>query len=236
MPEETLAAYANAVAVGADVIEMDVHTTSDGVPVCIHDATIDGTTDGTGDVHSFTFEELQAFDAGYNFKSGEGYPERGKGHTIPSLEDVLTANSDQWILIEIKQSDPPMVDEVIAVLDATGMAGRVAISSFSGVPMLELREKRPDILSGFSMVEMTEFLFMDEEEWAAYEPPAKVLQPPHGSVDAQMVKTAEHFGVVLQPWTVNNPETMNDLFELGVQGVMTDDPVVLEEVITKLGE
>ena len=236
MPEETLAAYANAVAVGADVIEMDVHTTSDGVPVCMHDEDINRTTDGEGAINSFTFAELQEFDAGYNFNAGDGYPERSKGHTIPSLEDVLSANSDQWVLIEIKQSEPPMVDELIAVLDATDMAGRVVVSSFNGTVMEELREKRPDILSGFSAAETAVFMLLKEDGWADYTAPSKVLQPPHGSVDAQMVKTAERFGVVLQPWTVNDPETMNDLFELGVQGVMTDDPIVLEEVITKLGE
>ena len=234
MPEETLAAYANAIAVGADLIEMDLHTTSDGVPVLLHDDTVDRTTDGEGAVHSFTYAELQEFDAGYHFNSADGYPERGRGHTIPSLEEVLLANSDQWILIEIKQNDPPMVDEVIAVLDATGMAHRVAISSFNGAVLQELREKRPDVLSGFSMAETAVFMGLTDAGMADYEAPARVLQPPHSAVNADMVRRADHLGIVLQPWTVNNADTMKKLLDLGVQGVMTDDPVMLEDVITKL--
>jgi len=236
MPEETLAAYANAIAVGADLIEVDLHATSDGVPVCIHDRDIERTTDGEGPVQEYTFEELKQFDAGYDYKASEGYPERGKGHTIPSLEELLLAHQDQWILIEIKQSVPPMVDEVIAVLDATGMADRVAISSFNTAVIKELRTKRPDILSGFDAPETAAFMALTDETMEDYEPPARVLQPPHSAVTADMVRYADHFGVVLQPWTVNDAETMKELLELGVQGVMTDDPGMLEDVITKLDE
>src|SRR3970040_315639 len=70
-PENTLAAFSHAVAIGADVLEIDVQPTADGAIVCIHDATVDRTTDGQGRVDSFTLKELRKLDAGHNW-SGDG--------------------------------------------------------------------------------------------------------------------------------------------------------------------
>ena len=93
-PENTLIAFRNAVELGVDALELDVHATRDGALVVIHDSTVDRTTDGTGAVSNFTLEEITALDAGYNWSPGadsDDNPYRGTGVTIPTLEEVLSA-------------------------------------------------------------------------------------------------------------------------------------------------
>ena len=85
LPENTMPAYARAVEMGADAIELDVHLTADGQMAVIHDDTVDRTTDGSGAVAGMSMEQLRALDAGYRFTDGDGaFPHRGKGLTIPT--------------------------------------------------------------------------------------------------------------------------------------------------------
>ena len=97
-PENTLSAFVKAVEAGADMIELDVHQTKDGVVVCIHDEDLSRTTSGNGKVNKFTFNELQSFDAGIKFN------EKFKGEKIPSLEEVLE-QIKLPLLIEIKKGE-----------------------------------------------------------------------------------------------------------------------------------
>jgi glycerophosphoryl diester phosphodiesterase len=95
-PEATLPAFENALSVGADVLEFDLHASSDGVVVVIHDETVDRTTDGTGAVQAMTFAELRMLDAGYEFTpdGGQTFPYRGMGIQIPTLVEVLAGFPD----------------------------------------------------------------------------------------------------------------------------------------------
>ena len=85
-PDNTLVAYQNAWDLGSDVLEMDLHSTTDGVLVLMHDATVDDTTDGSGAIQDFNLRELQELDAGYRWTQDEGasYPFRGQGIRVPS--------------------------------------------------------------------------------------------------------------------------------------------------------
>ena len=102
-PENTLTAFRGAAAMGVDVLEMDVHSSSDGVLVVLHDDTIDRTTDGMGLVHDYPLTALQALDAGYQWTADEGatYPFRGQGIAIPTLAEVLEAFPDAFLNVEI---------------------------------------------------------------------------------------------------------------------------------------
>ncbi|MEZ4374468.1 MAG: glycerophosphodiester phosphodiesterase family protein [Polyangiaceae bacterium] len=92
-PEHTLVAYQNGLDVGADILELDVHATSDGVLVLMHDDTVDRTTNGTGAIKELTFAELRSLDAAYNFSEdgGQTFPYRGKGIQVPTLEEARRA-------------------------------------------------------------------------------------------------------------------------------------------------
>lgn len=232
-PEETLVAYANAAALGADVLEIDVHTTSDGEVVCMHDDTVDRTTDGTGNVHDMTFAELRALDAGHDFTTDGGatFPYRGAGITVPTLAEVLAAHPDAYFSVEIKQVVPDIVDEVLAVVDASGLSDRIVLVSFADGVVQDIRARRPELHTGMGAGEMAVFLSLSARAEASYVPPTTLVQPPNESVDAAIVARAARFGLRLHAWTVNDRAEMERLLDLGVHGIMTDDPALLREVL-----
>src|SRR5919204_389354 len=104
-PENTADAFELAIRHGADALELDVRLSADGVPVVIHDATLDRTTDGQGPVSGRTAAELQRLDAGARFTrdGGRTFPFRGQGSRIPTLADVLRAFPEVPLLVEIKE-------------------------------------------------------------------------------------------------------------------------------------
>lgn len=234
-PEETLSAFDHAAELGADVLELDVHTTSDGEVVCLHDATVDRTTDGTGAVHALTLADVKALDAGYRFTTdrGETFPYRGQGITIPTLAEVLAAHPSAWFSIEIKQSEPDMVGEVLEVLDANDAADRVVLVSFDDAVVERVRALRPEIVTGMGAAEMAELLLLRDVDADAYVPRTTIAQVPSGSVDEVLVARAARYGIRLHAWTVNDRSEMTYLLDVGVHGIMTDDPALLAEVLAQ---
>lgn len=234
-PEETLPAYENAAALGAHVLEADVHTSADGEVVCMHDATVDRTTNGSGAIHDQTLAELKQLDAGYHFTTdgGASFPWRDKGVTIPTLGEVLDAHPDAWWTIELKQLSPSIVDPVIALLDQKGATTRTVLVSFSDDVVQEIRAKRPDILTGMGVGEMLALNALSDETEQDYAPPTRIVQPPASAVNAELMARAERLGLRVHVWTVNERPEMEALLDVGVHGIMTDDPALLGEVLSE---
>lgn len=228
-PEETLPAYENAALLGAHVLEADLHSTADGVVVCMHDAEVDRTTNGSGKLHDLTFAELDALDAGYHFTTDQGatFPWRGKGVKVPKLSEVLAAHPGAWWTLEIKQLAPSIVDSVIAAVDEAGASDRTVLVSFSDDVVSEIRQKRPDILTGMGAGEMLALSVLNDESEKDYQPPTRIVQPPKSAVNAEMMARAERLGLRIHTWTVNTQPEMQALLDLGVHGIMTDDPGLL---------
>jgi glycerophosphoryl diester phosphodiesterase len=235
-PEETLVAFENAVGLGVDVLELDVHATSDGVVVCMHDAEVNRTTDGTGEIRNMTLAEVKQLDAGYEFTPDDGktFPYRGKGVEVATLEEVLTAFPTATFSIEIKQVDPPIADEVLGVIEAAGMFDRVLVASFDDDTLIALRNQRPNLLTSYAAGEIVEFTVLTPED-VGYEPPAPVLQAPMGLADEDHLALARNFGVRVHVWTINDAADMETLLERGAHGIMSDDPALLIKVVDDLG-
>jgi len=233
-PEHTLEAYQHAVDVGADVLELDLWATSDGVIVALHDETVDRTTDGAGHINTLTFEALRKLDAGYAWSAdgGQTHPWRGKGLVVPTLEEILAAHPQACFTVEFKQHTPSIVADVMAIFDEAGATARGVFSSFDDSVLVEVRESHPEAVTGMGVADMLLFATMDPDELEDYEPPAWVAQPPHQSTTALIVERAHKFGVIVHPWTVNDAETMKALIDMGVDGIITDDPALLESVLT----
>jgi glycerophosphoryl diester phosphodiesterase len=232
-PEETLPAFQNAMNLGADVLELDVHSTADGEVVCLHDDTVDRTTDGSGPVNDMTLTELRALDAGYDFSpdGGASFPFRGQGIQVPTLAEVLEAHPNAWWSIEIKQSSPSIVDSVLDVIDAANAVDRTVLVAFVDQVVLDIRAKRPDVLTGMPLGEMTTFLTLSTETEGSYVPPTRIVQPPSNSVSAELVLRANRFNLRLHAWTVNDQSEMEELLALSTHGIMTDDPALLGQVL-----
>lgn len=238
-PENTMAAFQNAVDLGVDILELDVHTTADGTVVVIHDESVDRTTDGTGAVHDSTLADLRQLDAGYEFSpdNGQTFPFRGQGIGIPTLEEVFAAFPDMRINVEIKQSDPPIEAAVLEVIERAGAQQRVLVGSEYDDVMARFRSLAPDIATSAATNEVRNFYLAQLLRVSAiYRPLADAFQVPEYSgsthvVTPSFVDAAHHHGVKVHVWTVNDAETMQRLLDIGVDGIITDRPDVALEVV-----
>ncbi len=246
-PEHTLLAYDQALADGADVLELDINETIDGVLVVMHDRTVDRTTDCSGAIKDMTFDEIRECDAGYNFSPDEGetYPYRGMGLVVPRIEEVFDRYPDAPFVIEIKQEAPSIIDHFVEVIREYEVTDKMIGAAFSDDVLIQLREAAPEIASSMGVNETlvfwgNSFNPIDPE----YDPPAEFLQVPTeyniGDRDVVVlhpgfVPRAHELAMYVHVWTINDEATMRDLIELGVDGIMTDDPPLLSRVIDELG-
>ncbi len=231
-PEETIVAYQNAVTIGADVIECDVHATSDGVVVCMHDSSVSRTTDGIGAIRGMTLAEVKALDAGYHFTTdGVTFPYRGQGVQVPTLDELVEAFPNTHIAIEIKQDDPPIVDAVAEVIDKHDAASRIMVAAFSDATLNAFRAARPDIITSFALGEMLAFSRLTDATESAYVPKGQIIQAPMEQTTAENIARAHRLGLKIQVWTVNERADMERFIDLDVDGIFTDDPALLREVL-----
>lgn len=229
-PENTLAAFELAVAAGADVIELDVHLSKDGVVVVHHDASVDRTTNGSGEVSSFTFSELRALDAGYRFANAAGeHGFRGRGCQIPRLTDVLAAFPGRGFNIEVKQAEPSMVRAVLDVLERAGSADVVLAAADDGI-MRAIEAAEPGVPLGMSSAECWRFWWQATLGRTPREFAGRCLQvPPYHYgvlpvISRRVVKAAHDAGLEVHVWTINDPREATHWLSRGVDGVMSDDP------------
>jgi glycerophosphoryl diester phosphodiesterase len=145
-PENTLAAFRRAIDDGADIIETDVHVTADGEFVCIHDETVDRTTDGAGKVTDLTLDTIKKLNAGYGFSA---YARE----RVPTLEETIgIIPADRVLAIEIKpevEFDAATCSRLIEVIDRGGIRIRTLILSFTLEHLQTVRRGAPDILTGY---------------------------------------------------------------------------------------
>ena len=231
-PENTLYAFERAAEMGVDVIETEIHSTADNHLVFIHDETVDRTTNGTGKVNSLTLKELKEFDAGHNWTAdgGRTFPFRGKGITVPTLEEVFTALPNIRINIDMKQINPPLAAQLCEMIHSFDMAKKVMVASFSTRALHDFRRICSEVATSASRREVTLFFFMNLIFLgAAYGPPCHALQIPEYSsglhvLTKRFLQTAHSSNLKVHVWTVNQVEDMKRLLELGVDGIITDYP------------
>lgn len=241
-PEATIEAFHSAVKIGVDALEMDLHGTLDGAVVVIHDASVDRTTNGTGLVEDLTLEEIQELDAGYEFTRdrGETYPFRGQGVRIPTFEEVLETFPDQFMNVEIKSEGPSIITQVVDALEQYEMMDKVLIASFDPTIIADFRAAAPDVLTAFSLDEGVAFFGLTPEQEATYEPPAEFLQvpPTFGEIvvlTPEFIARARRFDLKIHVWDVSGAEQMNEIIDLGVDGLIVDDPETLENILQERG-
>lgn len=238
-PEETIEAYHAAKKDGADVLEMDLQRTRDGVLVLMHDATVDRTTNGTGRVDEMTLAEVKALDAGYDFTrdGGETYPFRGQGLTVPTLVEIFDTFPDDYMVIEIKGDDPSVSVDYARILREYGRYESVITASFDQPVLEAFRAAAPGALTSLAQDEVIAFFGLTAEGEASYTPPGEFLHvPPTFSgidvVTPEFVARADRFDLPIHVFgTRNDPEIMQDLIDAGVRGLMVDDVALAREVI-----
>lgn len=238
-----MTAFQGAVDLGYRYLETDVHATRDGVLVTIHDGTLERTTDGSGPVSAMTLEELKRLDAGYRFSpdGGRTFPFRGKGITVPTLAEVAEAFPDVRLNVEVKQSEPPLVDAVaaaVALIEERALHDRILVASFDDRVIQEFRRRMGDHVATSSATwEATRFWLASRlglTRWLRLPYDALQVPPRQGRltvVDGRFVRAAHRRGLQVHVWTVDEAEEMRRLLDLGVDGLMSDRPDTLLEVL-----
>jgi glycerophosphoryl diester phosphodiesterase len=233
-PENSLLAFRNAIALGADFIEFDVHLSRDGEVIVIHDPTLERTTTGRGPVRDRTLAELQAMRL--RDRAGAATEE-----TIPTLEQVaaLAAQSKRRMLLEIKMDEqgrryPGIEERVLAVLDRSGMASGTVVMAFEPETWRRVRELRPEQSTGAlystrTLRAMGATVSRELGEVAAAGVRFIGLQQP--LVDSDMVAAAARAGVVLAVWTVNERDAIRRFIDQRVGVVITDRPDLAKELL-----
>lgn len=217
-PENTLPAFDAALAQGADALEFDVRLSADGVPVVIHDATVDRTTGASGAVSGFTAGELAAQDA-------------GGGAGVPTLGDVLDRYPDTPCIIEIKEvrAARPAAEVVLGC----GAASRVLVGSFEHAALRPFSS--PPFARSASRRE-TALCWVASRAGVAWPVPAvRAFTVPerHGRltvVDPAFVRAARKRGRPVHVWTVDDAATARRLRAMGVAGIITDCPAAIRAV------
>ena len=234
-PENTELAFEKCVELGVDLLEIDIHRSKDGALVVIHDPTVDRTTEGSGSVSGMTVSALQALDAAYRFGEEAGYPLRGQGVHIPTLEHVLGRFESTRINIELKADDleAPLCD----LLLESRAAERVIVASISSDRLDRFRERCPKVATSASAREATRFWLLAQIGLAGPAPaPALQLADRIGSmpvITSALVWAAQKRGLAIHVFTINDRMQMHQFLDRGVHGIMTDRPELLKEVITE---
>ena len=232
-PENTLAAIKQAISLGVDMIEIDVILSKDSAVIVIHDDTIDRTSDGSGIVKEMTLEEIKKYDA------GSWFDEKFKGETIPTLEEVFAAINGQCILlIEIKDGDeayPGLERKVVDAIHEYQANDWVVVQSFNEKTVLRVKEMDSSLLTYYLLGGNFEPFYTELKSKSASGTlgalPYDGIAVRYASVDASNAATIKKAGYGLFVWTVNEVEDMQRLIEVGVDGIITDSPDKLRELM-----
>ncbi|NLO07025.1 MAG: hypothetical protein GX131_14455 [candidate division WS1 bacterium] len=228
VPENTMAAYEAAVEIGADFLELDVRRTSGGEIVCIHDAAVDRTTDGSGEIEQMTLAEVQNLDAG-SWKGAEFAGER-----IPLLSDVLAQIAPRLVLdIEIKQRG--IADEVARLVVAADAVRDVTIVSFATEDLAAAKAEEPTIACGLITSGPADASLGAARDLisSALSCGANFISCHHGNVTETLVRECHLMGLSLMAWTMDQPDDISRMLEMRVDGLVTNFP---ERALEMLGE
>ena len=219
-PENTLEAFRKAAEMGADGVELDIHLTADGEVVVCHDEKIDRTSNGQGEITSYTLKELKAFDFGYHFYNGER-----KGIKIPTLKEVyeLLAPTGMIVNVEIKSSDPAIIPACHKIAADCGMEDKIIYSSFDHFQIERMRELDGSAfiapLYNFNLLNPWNYC-LDIGARAAHPKLSQIRRRPY------YVTECHNRGIRVHPWTANTEEDIRLLLEAGVDGIITNYPDV----------
>jgi glycerophosphoryl diester phosphodiesterase len=237
-PENTIPSFQAALNAGVPYLEMDVWATCDGHIVVHHDKSALRTCGSPLKITELKLTELKKLDAGFTFSpdGGKSHPFRGKGITIPTLEEVFQIFPQALFNIEIKQDIPAIEELTVESIRRAEKEDAVLLAAEKDAVMQKVRRVCQDIPTSLSYEEVAVFY-----DWVRngcsgkIRTPGKALQIPeiYGSltlVTQETVQAAHDAGLEVHVWTVNDPMDMKKLLAMGVDGIMSDAPKLLVKV------
>jgi glycerophosphoryl diester phosphodiesterase len=234
-PENTLASFASALELGAELVELDIQLTADGHVVVVHDPTLERTTTGQGAVSAHTLAEIRALSAGYPERFGSAFA----SERVPTLAEVLhLLRGRARALLEIKHEsvtgndDDGIEARAIAEVRKAGVSDGVAFLSFARLALERCRRQAPEIPRGhiFFKAEVEEVLE------GAREAGTDLVMPEKSMLSLELRDRVRSAGLRLATWVVDEPEELRALQPYGLFGVGSNRPGVLLEALAEWGE
>ncbi len=228
-PENTMASFERAVALGADWVELDVHLTRDRALAVIHDETVDRTTNGQGLVKDRTMAELHQLDAGAWFGA------EFAGQRIPTLDEVLAWARRLGVVVDIEIKNAPVFyagieQAVVAALDRHAMAERAIVISFDHPAVRRVKALDERVATGVLYAGRPV-----DPVGLARGADADALLPHWAYVTAEDVAAAHAAGIAVAPWVSSDPAVLAHLVRAGVDAIGTNHPDVLRRVVDAAG-
>lgn len=209
-PENTLRAIKRAYTCNVDAVEVDLRLSRDHYPVVIHDATLERTTTGSGKVGEQTLEQLRRLDA-------------GKGEQIPLLSEVLLLVKELGIELVIELKEEGMEQLVVREILRAEMERRVTISSFYHQSLLKVKELLPELKTGIILASLPVFPVQ-----LAIDARATIIFQKYPRLNRAYIEEATRKGIEIYPWPINTREDLEHVRELGVKGIVTDNPCLFK--------
>lgn len=233
-PENTLIAFKKAIEMKAEMVELDVSVSKDGIPVVIHDKTIDRTTSGSGTVGSFTLEELKS-----DYEYGKWFDENFAGETIPTLEEALRLMKDQILVnIEIKseavtdQAEGGIVQKSLEIVRRLDMQEQVIFSSFDYRVHRQLEQLDPQIPKAILYERSQSGDLLPSELVEEYKVDA--FNCSHKQLSDEWLIDLRSNDIPFLVYTVNDEDRMKEVIRSGARGIFSDKPDLLLKVVEKL--
>lgn len=225
-PENTIAAFELAIELDADALELDLRQTKDSVLVVLHDADVNRTTNGKGNAKNFTFEELQKLDA------GSWFDKKFSDEKIPSLQEVIDLLDDSTIIIiELKEGNeiyPGIEERVVELVQQNKIEAQTILKSFDPNVLERLRILEPGIPLLYVYAVRIPWLGMIIDRGvtfdSVYDLDVEYLQPHRFFLSKSFVDDAHSKGYKIISWGVNSTEAINESLDYGVDGIETDYP------------
>jgi glycerophosphoryl diester phosphodiesterase len=221
-PENTMAAFANGLAVGADGFELDVQLSRDGVVVVQHDQTVDRTTPGHGRVDEMTARDLARLD-------------------VPALADVLARFRDARVIVEMKTNGRELASGVVDAIRRSDALERVCLGAFGQRALNAARLLEPALATSAAREEVRWALYRSWVRKPSYGVPYQGFQVPEWAgttriVSKRFVDMAHRADLSVQVWTVDDEADARRLLEWGVDALITDRPDIMVRVVRRVPE
>ena len=207
-PENTLAGIRKALTFGVDAIEIDVQASADGVPVLMHDVTVDRSTNGSGNVAALSLDDLRALDAG--------------GEPVPTLAEALELTTGTAVLvIEVKQ--PGIEKRIAAVVRERKALAEVMVWSFFPEALEGMRRAEPRIPAGL-LVAAESLPRWPRMRELAVRTGLQAVSVFFAGINEEIARDCQRSGLALYAWTADSKREMSRLIELGIDGICTNYP------------
>jgi glycerophosphoryl diester phosphodiesterase len=233
LPENTLAAFALALELGADALETDAHLTRDGHVVLSHDATGARMCGVNVEIARATLDEVRAWDA------GAGGPHAGKGHRVPTLEEALAAFPGVPFNVDAKSRHPEMVARILEVVERARAVDRTLLASFDVATLAKIRRAGYAGRTGLAQAEVVRLLALPARVLRWFPLRGAAAQLPHRIYGVDLgtpavVRKCHSLGLEVHYWTVNDARLAQRLIGVGADAIMTDDPRTIAPVLARL--